>query len=105
MTTLPTVESYGRYSSSNAGANSLKMSIAGLEVYFSYETIIAFRGRNGLRVIKNQWQTTTGKHLNWIDGGNKKERLEPEQFGKELDAELVNFEIEKAGVGGTFNAR
>ena len=31
-------------------------------------------------VIKNYWSTTTGKHLNWIDNGNKKERLTTEQF-------------------------
>ena len=31
-------------------------------------------------VIQNLWSTTTGKHLNWIDGGSKKDRLTKEAF-------------------------
>lgn len=54
-----------------------------ITVYVSYETVVAFRGPKGLRVIKNYWGPTTGKHLNWIDDGSKEERLDSEQFEAE----------------------
>ena len=37
-----------------------------------------------LKVSQNQWSKTTAKHLNWIDEGNKKDRLKPEEFEKLL---------------------
>jgi len=79
-------ENYGRYSSDNYGSHSLKFTDANNKQYwFSYDTLIAFYApdKSGLwstYVIQNQWSTTTGKHLNWIDSGNKKERLTPEEF-------------------------
>jgi len=33
-----------------------------------------------IAVRENQWWPTTGKHLNWIDGGDQKERLSKEEF-------------------------
>ena len=50
--------------------------------YFSYDTLVAFTGNDGLVIRENVWGNTTGKHLNWIDNGNKKERLTPEDFEK-----------------------
>ncbi len=39
-----------------------------MEIWFSYETPIAFRKSNGrLFARKNEWGPTTGKHLNYID--------------------------------------
>ena len=37
-----------------------------------------------LKVSQNQWSITTGKHLTWIDGGDKvkKLRLKPEEFNE-----------------------
>ena len=55
-----------------------------LKVYYSYTTPVAFEIDGVLKVSQNQWSTTTAKHLKWIDGGNKKERLEPEEFEKLL---------------------
>ena len=53
----------------------------GIELYFSYETLVAFKVPNYQLVsVENCWGNTTGKHLNWIDNGNKKERLTPEDF-------------------------
>jgi hypothetical protein len=79
--------SYGEYKGHNYGAHTLVITVNGTRFWFSYDTVVAFEGPNGLRVSENCWQQTTGKHLNWIDGGNKKSRLPSEQFEKEL-AEL-----------------
>ena len=82
---------YGQYSSDNYGVNSLMFETSEGQFYFSYETLVAFRpytekaennGHRGLFVIQNYWQTTTGKHLNWIDGGNKSDRLSREDFDR-----------------------
>jgi hypothetical protein len=67
---------------------------AGNDFYFSYRTLVAFQPRNGqMFVHANDWGVTTGKHLNWIDGGSKKERLNDADFKakyEELFQETVN---------------
>lgn len=85
---------YGEYSSENYGYHTMGFTDAdGNDFYFSYNTLVAFRKAGHSRcVVQNQWGSTTGKHLNWIDGGYKKERLTveeykakfKEQFGMEL---------------------
>lgn len=80
---------YGDYASNNYGANSIAVKLGTRKVYYSYNTVVAFRGTNSKGkyfncVIKNYWNNTTGKHLNWIDGGNKKDRLDREIFDKNL---------------------
>jgi hypothetical protein len=55
-----------------------------LKVYYSYTTPIALEIDGVLKVSQNQWSITTAKHLNWIDDGNKKDRLKPEEFKKLL---------------------
>ena len=78
---LPTIQSYGEYRSSNHGAHSLRVDVGRLEVWFSYQTPVAFRLVGGARVVrKNDWGPTTGKHLNWIDGGDKAERVSGAEF-------------------------
>ena len=95
-------ENYGHYSSNNYGSHSLKFTDpTNRQFWFSYKTLIAFYApdKSGLwstYVIQNQWSTTTGKHLNWIDNGNKKERLTPEDFEKTLEA-ILNHEITDRG--------
>jgi len=83
---MPSISSYGNYSSSNYGAHCLRVEVAGVTVWFSYTTPVAFRGKEGGTVVrKNDWSTTTGKHLNLIDGGSpasKKERVSGEDFEK-----------------------
>lgn len=56
-----------------------------VRLWFSYSTLIGFVKRNGSGagkrfVSENCWSTTTGKHLNAIDGGDKKSRLPREEF-------------------------
>lgn len=49
-------------------------------MWFSYKTLVAF-AVNGLRVVRvNDWGTTTGKHLNRIDGGVKENRVPSSEF-------------------------
>jgi len=83
---LPSISSYGQYSSDNYGAHTLRVDIGPLTVWFSYKTPVAFQVDGKPRVVrKNDWAATTGKHLNWIDGGKdnpqaKKRRVDSETF-------------------------
>ena len=90
---LPTIYSYGDYSSGNYGAHCMCMVIPpsrknkhGITLYFSYDTLVAFRGYvkdmggRDLFVHKNVWGTTTGKHLNFIDYGHKEARFNDKDF-------------------------
>lgn len=90
---IPTVTNYGNYSSSNYGAHTLCFTDErGFDFYFSYRTCVAFRAGGRLIVRENVWGPTTGKHLNWIDGGDrdaKLDRISGERFEAmlaELDA-------------------
>jgi len=77
---------YGNYSSNNYGSHSLAFSDNfGNDYYFSYDTLIAFRGDEGLVIRKNDWGTTTGKHLNWINS-DKNIRVNSEVFEAKLKA-------------------
>ena len=53
-----------------------------LKVYYSYTTPVALEIDGVLKVSENQWSMTTGRHLTWIDGGNKKSRLKREEFNQ-----------------------
>lgn len=82
---IPSFESYGDYSSDNYGVNTLVFTDAdGRNFYFSYRTVVAVTvPGKGKIVHQNYWGTTTGKHLNWIDGGDKEakaRRLSYEEF-------------------------
>lgn len=93
MAFLPTVNNYmgRRYSSDNYGAHSLEVDLGLLCLYYSYKTVVAFRYKGKLTVRVNDWSTTTGKHLNEIDGGDKKSRIEGEKFEKQLAQVLVEL--------------
>ena len=68
--------------------NFTKINIGMITVWFSYDTPIAFRA-SGERVVReNIWSTTTGKHLNAIDGGSreaKANRVSSDEFNRALD--------------------
>jgi hypothetical protein len=89
MNQLPQISPYGNYSNSNYGTHALEVNVGSLTLYFSYQTIVAFCGDNGLKVRRNDWGPTTGKHLNAIDGGDKKTRLSSDDFEAELLAVLA----------------
>jgi hypothetical protein len=89
--TLPSFRSYGNYSSSNYGAHCLQFTDADSNLFwFSYQTLVAFKkGSSPTVVHRNDWGTTTGKHLNLIDGGDKaakKTRLDSEKFAAAFTA-------------------
>lgn len=95
---LPQFGTYGNYSSSNYGANALWFQDAeGNQYWFSYKTLVAFQPYLGARVVHcNDWSTTTGRHLNAIDGGGVSkhkrvsavqfERMYQEAFGEKVPA-------------------
>lgn len=79
--TLPKINSYGNYASDNYGAHCLCVEVGTLTVWFSYKTPVAFQADGSPRVVRrNDWGPTTGKHLNAIDGGDKKNRVDAETF-------------------------
>lgn len=85
---IPAFESYGDYSSDNYGAHTLVFTDHRMRrFYFSYRTLVAvYFPSNGWLVRRNVWGTTTGKHLNWIDRGNKADRVDSEEFESTLAA-------------------
>ena len=86
---LPTIRSYGEYSSDNYGIHCMVVTLAGVTVWYSYETPVAFQTCGQPRVVRtNDWGPTTGKHLNWIDNGDKARRVDSARFA-ELWNELV----------------
>lgn len=90
MMSLPKFTCYTDHTSKNYGLNSLCFEVSGREFYFSYSTLVAFRGRDGrLRVTRNYWGPTTGKHLNAIDREHAKDRLSAEDFQKAYETEMA----------------
>ena len=84
--TLPSFESYGQYAGDNYGAHTLRFWLPdGSWIAFSYKTPVAFyTHKTGKRVRVNEWGPTTGKHLNWLDDGNKDSRIPGDQFEAEM---------------------
>ena len=79
------------YSSGNYGVHALRVDIGGtLSLWYSYETCIAFRSPGHGKVVRrNDWGSTTGKHLNAIDGGDKKSRVPSERFQELWDEQVA----------------
>ena len=50
-----------------------------LNLYFSYETLIAFRVKGNFYIAENTGSSTTGKHLNYINP-DKSIRLNQTEF-------------------------
>lgn len=93
MSTTVRKSNYGNYSLDNYGSHTQRIDVGNLSLWFSYDTVIAFRTpRAGFFITENVWGPTTGKHLNWIDP-NKKRRLQSEDFGDRLDAALTKHKL------------
>lgn len=87
---IPRIRSYGKYSD-NYGTHCLRAEFDNFTIWQSYNTIVAFRGGGyPLTVRENEWGPTTGKHLNAIDGGDKKGRVSGERFHYLLQQALEN---------------
>ncbi len=81
--------SISSYSQKTPNANCMRVEIGYVTLWFSYQTIIAFYFPIvGKYVRQNEWGPTTGKHLNWIDGGDKKAKSE-RLTGKDFEQKLV----------------
>lgn len=72
--------------------NFTEVSIGGCAFYFSYETCIAFNLGGYWVVRENEWGPTTGKHLNYIDNGEKSSRISGEDFERRLS--LLNVTVD-----------
>lgn len=87
---LPTVRSYGEYKSDNYGIHCLQVTLGPITLWFSYKTLVAFRVAGESMVVRqNDWGPTTGKHLKWIDDGDKKSRVSAEEFQHRYQREIV----------------
>jgi len=68
------------------GTNANRVTVNGIDLYYSYKTLVAFRSdKSGLVVHQNDWRQTTGGHLNAIDGGSteaRKARVDAKTFAK-----------------------
>lgn len=85
----PTITNYCE----GSGNNTL-VTIGDLNLYFSYDTIIAFRIGSDLVIRKNDFSVTTGKHLNAINP-DKKIRMSESEFEDQLNAVLKSHELIK----------
>ena len=81
------------FSYDKRGTNSTGVSVGGLDLYFSYKTVVAFRHNGSLTVRENSWGPTTGHHLSSIDGGTK------EAKAKRLGAEAFEAALAVAVAG------
>lgn len=77
----------------NIAPNFHEVSIKGVTLYFSYETIVGFANANGVVVSENLWGPTTGKHLNRI--GDKSDRVSREIFDAKLEQVLSGYTQKK----------
>jgi len=77
------------------GDNFKQVIIGNLEIWFSYKTPVAFRYHGSMKISENLWGGTTGKHLNWLDGGNKEGRMPRREFEDALQIVLGehNFHV------------
>jgi len=87
---LPSFRTYGDYSSEGYGVHTLQFLVGDLTVWFSYQTPVAFCHGIGQQIVRqNDWGPTTGKHLNWIDGGDKASRVDSGTFERLLAEALA----------------
>jgi hypothetical protein len=66
--------------------NFTRVDIGDLTIWFSYQTPIGFAyPGKAITTRENDWSTTTGKHLNEIDGGQKARRIPGSEFMRQLE--------------------
>ena len=72
----------------------MTVTIGNLDLYFSYETLVAFNSRRvGFWISKNIWSTTTGRHLNEIHPDHSI-RSTPELFDLKVKEMLKEHRLE-----------
>lgn len=76
---------------SKISAQLLSVTIGKLTVWVSYDTLIAYQyGGAPIVIRRNDWGSTTGKHLNEIDPDHSK-RIDGREFEKQFDALFENW--------------
>lgn len=85
------------YSQNTPNANCMELTIGELVLWFSYKTVVGYRYKGRRVVSENVWGSTTGKHLNWIDGGKSRraDRLPYPEFEEKLSSILVELGLEE----------
>jgi len=61
--------------------NLVKVALKDIDLYFSYETLVAIWTSKKLYCSENQWSATTGKHPNNIEP-DKKKRIKADEFNQ-----------------------
>lgn len=71
-------------------SNLRKSQVGNATLWHSYAELVAFQFPEDAKptVIQNKWSVTTGKHLTQIDGGDKKNRIEYDEFHKKFREEF-----------------
>ena len=72
-----------------------------ITIFYSYQTVVAFSNSSGLTVRENSWGPTTGKHINAIDNGNKKDRIPSAEFETALLEALNAPEMSEEAFGNS----
>lgn len=95
------ISKYGNTKSDNYGVNSLCVSIGDITLWFSYQTVVAYQmpHQDSPVVSENLWGPTTGRHLNAIDGGVKKSRVNRGLFEAALQRALTELGIGTPSIG------
>jgi hypothetical protein len=66
--------------------NFTEVTVGDVTIWFSYQTAVGFMAPGWGRLVRrNDWNQTTGKHLNYIDNGAKSSRVDGETFAMLLD--------------------
>lgn len=77
---IPKISNYGQYSNNNYGAHTLAVEFEKFTLFYSYDTIVAYKDiDDGFVCSENVWGNTTGKHLNWLEP-NKRNRVPNKDF-------------------------
>ena len=78
----------------NRNTKQITVEIGDLDLYFSYNTIVAFRSpHSGFVISENIWSMTTGRHLNEIDP-DKTKRINNTKFLIILVKTLQHYGLE-----------
>jgi hypothetical protein len=86
--TLP-LPYFDTYCQNTTAINALRVSVGAVDVYFSYRTPVAYSLDGAPPTVRrNEWGPTTGKHLNAIDDGDKRSRVDVDTFQAGLRAAL-----------------
>lgn len=74
--------------------NYARVDVGPITLWYSYRTVIAFHVSGGNTTVReNDWGPTTGKHLNMIDGDDKKSRINGQEFEARLAAIVDQIKV------------